>query len=335
MDKKIDIPVLRQRIFWTVTMCSIALLMVLSIQRKLNDKVSNVVVNIEPLKGKRNLISSKEIKNTFTRFLGEDVDHVDVQMLDINELEQLLKADKRVKEVNLYIDGKRKLNIDIKQKRPLVRIMDGSSRSYYLDENGKQIPVVQGAAIRVPVATGHFELYEEKAFNSDKPYKLRQVYNLAKKIMADPFMEVLVEQIDVNEKGELVVIPKIGRQQIVLGDDQDLDSKFENLKVMYKEGLPREGWRKYHTLLLNFKGQVIGVEDEVNEPLPVIIPTPSLVDASLSKIANEVKPQVKEKKVVAKPVVKKQEAKKIVKKKEVAKSTAKPSKYKKTNKPNK
>jgi cell division protein FtsQ len=300
MNKKIDIPVLRERIIWTVTMCVIAILMVASIQRKVNSEVSKLIVNIEPLKGKKNLIGPQEVRKTINDFLGVDVENVNVNNLNINELEELFIADKRVKLVDLYVDGKSRLNVDLKQRVPLVRIMDGSNKSYYLDEDGNQVPVVKNSAIRVPLATGQFELYEEQVFRSEKPYRLRQVFNLAKKIKNDPFMEALVEQIDVNEKGDLVVLPKIGRHEIVLGDDKDLDTKFDNLKIMYKEGLPREGWRKYHTLLLNYKGQVIGCGDEEEETIPVIEPSVGFVDASVEVKKEPVDKKVEKKVEVAK-----------------------------------
>ena len=39
MDKRIDIPQLRQRILWTVIMASIGILFVLSVQRKMEVEV--------------------------------------------------------------------------------------------------------------------------------------------------------------------------------------------------------------------------------------------------------------------------------------------------------
>ena len=55
------------------------------------------------------------------------------------------------------------------QRQPIVRVMDGSNRSYYIDEDGDQkVPIVEKSAIRVPLATGHFELYQEDKFKSDK-----------------------------------------------------------------------------------------------------------------------------------------------------------------------
>ncbi|MBK8111975.1 MAG: hypothetical protein IPK46_17445 [Saprospiraceae bacterium] len=257
MDKKIDMPVLRQRIMWTFIMAAIGVLFILSVQRKLNAEVSKLEVVIKPIRGKRNLINAAEVKQIFNRHAGVDVTQTAIEDIEARELEALLKADKRIKKVEVFIDSDDKLNVWILQKQPVVRVMDGSNRSYYIDEDGDQVPIVEKSAIRVPLATGHFELYQEEKFKSGKPGKLREVYDVAKTIFADEFLSALVEQIDVTETGEIVLIPKIGRQEVVLGDATNLEEKFENLKIMYKEGLPREGWRKFSVLKLNYKGQVV------------------------------------------------------------------------------
>ncbi|MBK8700636.1 MAG: hypothetical protein IPN29_14335 [Saprospiraceae bacterium] len=257
MGKRIDIPVLKQRIMWTFIMSAIAILFVLSVQRKMQAEVSHLVVKIKPIRGSRNLISEREVKQLFSRFIGFDVSKAEIKDIESSELEALLKADKRIKKVEVFMDSKDRLNVWIVQKQPIVRVMDGSNRSYYIDEEGDQVPTVDKSAIRVPLATGHFELYQEELFKSAKPSKLKEVYEVAKAVFNDEFLCALVEQIDVSEGGDIVLIPKIGRQELVLGDATNLDEKFSNLKVMYKEGLPREGWRKYSVLKLNYRGQVV------------------------------------------------------------------------------
>jgi cell division protein FtsQ len=255
--KNIDIPVLRQRIIWTAIMSLISILFILSVQRKLNGNVNNLVVKIKPLKGNKDLINEQDIEILFKKFTGFDVTQANIKTIETDELEALLKADKRIKKVEVFLDSKDKLNVWIVQKQPVVRVMDGSNKSYYLDEEGDQVPTVDKSAIRVPLATGHFELFQEGMLKSEKPSKLKEVFTIALEVYKDDFLSALVEQIDVNENGEIILIPKIGRQEITIGDDMDLEDKFDNLKIFYKDGLPREGWRKFTALKLNYKGQVV------------------------------------------------------------------------------
>jgi cell division protein FtsQ len=258
MTKNIDIPVLKQRIMWTAIMSLIAILLIMSVQRKVNSNINNLTVKIKPIKGNKNLINEIDIKNLFNKYLGYDVTQAEVKSIETNELEELLKADKRIKKVEVFLDAKNKLNVWIVQKQPILRVMDGSNKSYYLDDEGEPIPTVDKSAIRVPLATGNFELYQPGIFQSEKPSKLKEVFEVSKEIFNDEFLSALVEQIDVDEVGEIILIPKIGRQEIIVGDDRNLQEKFANLKIFYKDGLPREGWRKFSALKLNYKGQVIG-----------------------------------------------------------------------------
>jgi cell division protein FtsQ len=36
-----------------------------------------------------------------------------------------------------------------------------------------------------------------------------------------------------------------------------LEEKLEQLKTFYKEAMPYEGWKKYRTISVKFKGQIV------------------------------------------------------------------------------
>jgi cell division protein FtsQ len=256
MDKN-KINRIKSRVIWTVVMAAIALLFVASIQRKLSAEIEKVVVVIKPIRGDNNLITGRDIGLFFKQYLGYSLESANVSDLDLRDLEEMLNGDERVKTSQIFVDGLDRLNIWVIQRQPIVRIMDDSRTSYYLDDQGKRLDVVPAAAVRVPVATGHIELYQEGILESNKESRLREVFEVAKHIYNDKDLAPLIEQIDVEPSNEIVLIPKIGRHELTLGDAQDLNEKFSNLKIMYKEGLPREGWRKFSVLKLNFKGQIV------------------------------------------------------------------------------
>ena len=246
------------RIGWAALMGLIACLLVLSVQRKMHADVTSMKVVIKPLTGKQNLINEKEVEKVFNSFLGFNVKKANIQDLSLSELEALLKSDKRIKRVEIFIDSDNKLNVWIVQKQPIVRIVDGDNYSYYLDEDGEQLEVRKGHAIRVPIATGYIDLYDKKVMESDKRTKLKEVFEVAKMIQKDQFLSALVDQIDVDSKREIVLIPKLGRDKIVLGDASNLEEKVYNLKMWYTVGPPKEGWGKYAVLNLKYRGQVVG-----------------------------------------------------------------------------
>lgn len=238
-------------------MAAIAILFVKSIQRKINAEIDKMVVVVKPIEGDNDLITAKDVEVIFKRYLGYSIEDANITDLDLRELEEMLNQDERVKICQMFIDGLDKLNVWIIQRQPVVRVMDGSRTSYYLDEEGNKLDIAGTTPIRVPIATGHIELYQEELIKSDKESRLREVLEIAKHIQRDKVLTALIEQIDVDSNNEIVLIPKIGRHQLTLGDSKNLEEKFTNLKVMYKDGLPREGWRKFSELKLNYKGMIV------------------------------------------------------------------------------
>ena len=256
MDKK-KLNRIKSKVLWTVLMATIAILFVKSVQRKIDASIEKVVVVVKPIEGDNDLISAKDVGKFFKRYLGYSIEDANISDLNLRELEDLLNQDERVKISQMFIDGQDRLNVWIIQRQPVVRIMDGSRTSYYLDEDGNKLDIAGKTPIRVPIATGHIELYQEELIKSDKESRLREVLEIAKHIQKDKILAPLIEQIDVDSNNEIVLIPKIGRHELTLGDAQNLEEKFTNLKVMYKDGLPREGWRKFSVLKLNYKGMIV------------------------------------------------------------------------------
>ena len=247
---------IREVVLWLLALLTIFALLVLSIQRKLNSVVEDVRIEINTIKGDRNLISEKEVMVLFRAYLGFSPQSANVRELDLRVIEEVLNEDERVKNAEVYIDAANRLNVRIQQKQPVIRIYDDSNTSYYLDEEGDKINVRPGVAIRVPVATGFIELYNKALIDGTANSALEKVLFVAREIQNDEYLNALVEQVDVNDKKEIVLIPKIGRQKILLGGIDNFDEKVYKLKLMYKDGLPLEGWRKYSVLKLNYRGSV-------------------------------------------------------------------------------
>ncbi len=127
--------------------------------------------------------------------------------------------------------------------------------SYYLDENGEKINTKLFRAIRVPIATGSIEDYHISLVDPEKNSNLFRIYRVGKTIAEDDFMSALIEHMDIDDSGEVTLIPKIGRSKILLSAEE-LDEKITKLKYFYKDGLPKAGWSKYAVLNLNYKDLV-------------------------------------------------------------------------------
>ena len=227
-----------------------------AVQKKANTPLQEVEVEIIDLKDKKNLLSKKAVLDKCRAHLGYDVEKSKITELDLRALEQMLKADQRVMSAELYIDNNEVLHIGILQRQPIVRVQSDDG-AYYIDREGGKVPLHKGATLRVPIATGSVGAYSADAIASDKPSRVKDLYRMAKHIHEDSFLSSLIEQIDVEPNGEFILIPKVGKQKLVFGKAENIEDRFENLKIFYKEGMPKVGWRKYDKLVLNWEGQVV------------------------------------------------------------------------------
>lgn len=242
----------RSNLIWTAAMLAIAGLLFMAIERKKNAQVSKIAIGIKKIKGGKNLVSQKGIKTMFNNYLGYSLDESTISDLDLMDMEAMLEKDDRIKGAEVYVDNKDRLFIIITQREPIVRVMNSGGSSYYLDVDGKEIPAYRGSTIRVPIVSGNIEKYDPELLTSDKSSNLKDVFTLSKFIHEDEFLSALIEQINVEDNNEVILIPKLGRQKLDFGTVEDVEARFEKLKLMYREGMEHVGWRKYNTLTLKY-----------------------------------------------------------------------------------
>ena len=252
----------KSTLIWTIIIGFILTVLVLSIRKKANSDISKVNIVIKSMHDQRPMISKREIKQKFRNHLGYDISRGKIKDLDIRAMEGILYKDERISRAEIFIDNNNVINIFIAQKDPILRIMNKDQQSYYLDENGHKVPVEYGPAIRVPIATGYIENFDLKLLAANSPSRLRQVFDIAKYVQQDAFLNALIEQVDVDKEGNITIVPKIGNQKLSMGRGENIDKQFDRLKTLYRNGLPKIGWRKHSVYRLDLEGQITGVRRE-------------------------------------------------------------------------
>lgn len=250
---------IRDTFIWLTLITGISVLLFFAVKNKANARVKTLVVNIEGVKDNEHLISEKEILKILTESAGKPITKSNISTLNLRRLEAKLNKDKRIEKADIYFDSNNRLNVRIVQKKPVMRVIDNAGTEYYLDENCKKVPVTRGNSIRVPVVTGIRDSFNVKMVVSDKPSRMKDVFTIMKYISEDEFLSALIEQAHVENDsiGDIVLIPKIGRQKLIFGSAQDMEAKFDNLKIFYRDGLPKRGWNRDKILNLKYTNQVI------------------------------------------------------------------------------
>ncbi len=203
------------------------------------------------------------VLNKFGELKGQKLSSINIALL-----EKIIDNNPFVADAEVFssIDGK--LNIEVLQRRPVVRVVNFSNESFYVDDEGVFMPLSEKYTARVPLANGYIFNRETELKIQDPDVKnindslspasiMRDVYNVSLFVAQDDFWNAQIEQIYVNSNGDLELIPRVGRHSIILGNGKDLKEKFDRLFLFYTDGLNKAGWDKYKTINLKFKDQVV------------------------------------------------------------------------------
>ena len=135
----------------------------------------------------------------------------------------------------------------IDQREPVLRVI--SKESYYVDKEGEVMPLSTKFTSRVVVATG----------NVTKEFASKKLYPFVMMIRENEFWNAYIEQIVVRQNEDIVLIPKVGNFQIVLGQVDGADARMEKLMLFLKRGIAKKGWNRYKEVNLKFKNQIVCV----------------------------------------------------------------------------
>ncbi len=244
------------KILWTAGLFILAIIVIAAVKRKSGAEIVEIVADIQPMSNGFNLIRQAEVEDILHKGFGFTLRGVHFDELDINRIERVLEADPFIQEAEAFVDGGNNLQLEIVQREPVIRIIDAQNANYYLDKEGIKMPLSKHFTARVLVATGNIPPYSPD-FLKRKKYLLKDIYDLGIKIAENDFLNPLVEQLFVNKEGDMILVPKVGNQKIMIGNIENLEDKLYRLEQFYKKALPFEGWDKYSLINLKYKNQII------------------------------------------------------------------------------
>ena len=134
------------------------------------------------------------------------------------------------------------------QRKPLARVHTASetSRIFTSTTEGEQLPLSPYYTARVPVI--HAPSFEATA---------SEAFALVKATANDPLWSAFIDQIEVNGRGALDVVPRIGAARIAFGDTEHLEEKLNKLLVFYTEHVERGNLNVYKRIDLTYADQVV------------------------------------------------------------------------------
>ncbi len=309
MLKRINWKLIFKAFAWLVCLSGIVVLMSFIEVKKQSVKCSKVEILIP---GADNFIEREEIdailKQDQGELIGRNLEHI-----NIHQIEKSLKSNPYIAFAKVYVDMDGVIRIEVKQREPVLRILNAGGQDYYIDRDGLKMPMSPNFTADVLVATGNIlEGFGGKVDTLLTPLA-DNLYQTALFIKKDTLWNAQIEQIYVNDKSDIELIPRVGNQRIILGNADSLATKMRNLLAFYKQAMPLVGWGAYKTINLKYINQIVCEKYDslgIKKDSIVAIDTTAVLRSSAdsvvqSVIADEIKKATKEtatdKNITAKP----------------------------------
>ncbi len=187
--------------------------------------------------------------NTVNKLLiqnNDSVTSIGKETLDLNKMESRLLENPMIKNAEVFITIDGMLGVLIEQRKPIARIT--GSTSYYLDDQGKKMPLSEVYSARVPIITGSLKS------------NLTEVTQLLLKINEDEFMRKYVIGLQLKNDGTINM--KLRKQDFILlfGKPNNIEKKFQKFKAFYKKTKQNNTISNYSSVNLEFENQVVATK---------------------------------------------------------------------------
>jgi cell division protein FtsQ len=222
---------------------------------------SGIIVDIND-SSEYHFVNRKQLLNlaygNSARILGQPVNKINLLEIEnrINILREL-----KVAEVYRTIDGN--IHIYADQREPIMRVMPDNGGDFFMDEDGVIVRKRNLYTPRLHIVGGNINISSAMLNGvsvldtSIKNTILKDIYQLVNYIKDDDFWSAQIDQIYVDDRDEIDLIPRVGNQTVHFGTIENFKGKLRNLETFYNKVLPEVGWNKYSVINLEFKDQIV------------------------------------------------------------------------------
>ncbi len=187
---------------------------------------------------------------------------MNIRTLKLGAIENFLNSQSAIKKAQVIATTSGVLRIEIEQRKPVLRLASAQG-GFYVDETGYIFPLQNTFISYVPVVSGNIPVTitdnaKGLSYKDEKGW-MKEMVALATYIEENPFWNSMIEQMNVNETGDLELYTQVGNARILFGDLHKVQAKFNKLMVFYKKIAPAWGWERYKEINLKYEKQIVCV----------------------------------------------------------------------------
>jgi cell division protein FtsQ len=133
----------KQRIktfFWLVLLGSLTTMALMAAKFQAEEVIKDVNAEVILLDKGNNLILPDDITKTVIKKFGP-LKNIPVDMVDMRSIEQFLLTSPYVKEASVFLGASGELTLSIRQRMPIMRVVDNQGMHWYIDADTVRMPV--------------------------------------------------------------------------------------------------------------------------------------------------------------------------------------------------
>ncbi len=241
-------------LLWVLVGSASIVLLVSAVHNKEIKVCKGVEINISGVSSNF-FIDKTDVYNIIKNFGGDSTQKKSLLSIDLGRIEKALEKDLWVKNAELYFDNNNFLKVSVEEREPIARLFTVTGNTFYIDSSCMILPLSDKFSARLPVFTGFTS--DARILAKEDSALLCSIKNMSLKILSDTFLMAMIDQVDINTSRSFELVPKLGKQRIIFGDATEVNSKFDKLKLFYKDVITQSGWNRYSTINLQYKNQVV------------------------------------------------------------------------------
>ena len=182
------------------------------------------------------------LENEYRAYAGLPLDSV-----NLDRIEHIICAHSAVRDCEAWLTDDGILHVSLSQRQPGVRFQDGQN-GYYSDAEGFLFPLQARGSVQVPVVDGHLPVHVPKGYkgpltDAKDVAWLQQILGMVNMIHGT-IWEKNISQITINRDGDLVLIPREGKERFLFGAPTRVREKLELMAAYYESVAPSKepGW---------------------------------------------------------------------------------------------
>ena len=205
-------------------------------------------------------VSAADVKKFIGKEYGEYIG-VNLDSLDLAEIERIVDGRSAVMKSQAYVTKDGILHVSVTQRKPVVRFQKPEG-GFYADADGFVFPLQSSYASHVHIVDGEVPINMKSGHkgmieNPKEKEWFEKVMNVVNFIEGSKVWKDRIVQIHVDNGGELILIPREGKERFNIGQPVNIKDKFDMMATYYTAIAANREGQAYRTVTLKYDGQIV------------------------------------------------------------------------------